>query len=161
MDKRSEIERLCGHDYDSLLKKVCQQPNYGKSVQVNVTSAARTQFALSKDRLLTYSKFQGKDYVHIRVYGRTKTTPPKLFPTKKGIALTPKQFVSLIYLFDYIDRIFDDSEKPENKNHEPYRIHISGLVYVWITPGMRCIHLRYAYKKDGKILPSKFKVCII
>jgi|SRR6185436_15293316 len=146
-----------GHDdYETLMRGLSDDPNFAQND--NDTRVIGTEYALSQDKMLTYSKFQGKDYVHIRIHGQNETSG-KRFPTKKGIALTPMQFAALISMFGHIDRNYEDLQKPENLNHEPYRVHISGLVYVWITPGIRCIHVRHAYKKEGKILPSKFKVC--
>ena len=134
------------------------EPNFVENI--NDTRDIGTQYALGQDKMLAYCKYQGKDYVHICMYGRNKTSG-KRFPTKKGIALTPMQFASLISMFDHIDRNYDDLQKPENLNGEPYRVHISGLVYVWIKPGIRCIHVHHAYQKEEKILPSKFKVCTL
>ena len=60
-------------------------------------------FSLEEERYLTVAKFRGNHRIHIRDFFRDRTGVLK--PTKRGIALTPKQWRKIKLLITSVDQL--------------------------------------------------------
>jgi len=101
---------------------------------------------------LSFSRFNGQDFIHIREY---ETTGERMYPTKKGVCFTPTQLMRLLNLFEEIN---------ERRRHQssiafykmPYKNHLGAGFYVSIN---ECdgVDLRHYWRPKGasKAVPTK------
>jgi len=99
-------------------------------------------------KYLTAVNFKGRVFVHVRQYDIAKHEVR--YPTKRGICMSATRFASLVQKLGEIDKAYK-----EIKEEECF-IDIGGKLYVMIKPGYNCVSLRHVFKKDGKLLASKF-----
>jgi len=77
--------------------------------------------------------------------------------------MTTEQFVSLVSKLNEITATYyevQESDASLESKEETTMIHISGKLYAMFSPSYKLIHVRRAFKRDGKLLPSKFQVSI-
>lgn len=110
------------------------------------------EFKLGNDVYLVVSLFNDETVVHIRKYDLKKDGIGK-YPTKIGVCLTPKRFVSLITNFDDIDNMYKYVSRTDG---EWRTIHIGGELYASVTNDYKCINLRHFYRSENnKALPGR------
>jgi hypothetical protein len=111
------------------------------------------EFKLEGDVYLVLSEFDNKKVVHIRKYA-TKTDGSGKYPTKIGICLSPKRFVSLITNFEQIGDAYEYVSKTEG---EWRTVHIGGELYASVSSDYKCINLRHFFRSPdtNKAIPGQ------
>lgn len=107
---------------------------------------------LSEEKIIQVRVFRGRLSVDIRRW--FKDTQGCLIPTRKGIAVTPACWATLLYDADVISQTLARIKSGERVTEKK---HISGGVYLQMATPFWTVHLREYYKdkKDGGIKPSR------
>jgi hypothetical protein len=108
---------------------------------------------LGENVFMSVRTFNGQKNVHIRKYELKKDGSGGKYPTKTGVCLSPKRYVSLLVNIDNIDAAY----KFVNSTEDAWRtVHIGGELYASVTNGFKCINLRFFFKSPtGKVLPGR------
>lgn len=107
---------------------------------------------LSEDKIIQARSFQGRLSVDIRRW--FKDTQGCLIPTRKGIAMTPVCWATLLRDADDISEMLTRIKRGEQVREKQ---HLSGGVYIQMATPFWTVHIRghYKDKKDGEIKPSR------
>ena len=101
--------------------------------------------SLRDDVFLTVGRFRGSKVVNVRQYDQADNG--KLFPTKRGICLTPGRFAALVEQLDDIDSMYAYVTTAESRALDEWRtIHLGGGIYATAASGFDLINIRCFFK---------------
>lgn len=110
-----------------------------------MTRRAEKMISLRDDVFLTVGRFRGSKVVHIRQYDQADNG--KLFPTKRGVCLTPGRFAALVEQFGDIDLMYQFVCDNISEAVDEWRtIHLGGGIYVTAATGFDLINIRNFFK---------------
>ncbi len=114
---------------------------------------ADMKFPLGSDRYLVVSKWKGQTRISLREYVSYDGSD-KLYPTKKGIALTVDNWIDLKLVFDEINALLSTLSIAEQVD---YKHHIGSNVFVTVKTGWPNVDIRSWWLPEdaNDIVPTK------
>ncbi|XP_033725412.1 uncharacterized protein LOC117315366 [Pecten maximus] len=101
---------------------------------------------IGNDCFVVANEFRGRTLIHIRLYDTSEKGT--LYPTKKGVALSPQQWKKLqIWYAEDVDQAL---VKYREGNGVDLKIHLGGNNYVSLSTGFAQVHIRRWFMPDAK-----------
>ena len=145
----------------NLLKRTVEAAEEDTIELVPAVDATHFDVEFAPGKRLVYLHFGGREFIHIREYG---SMGGRLYPTKKGVCLTPSRLRALQERISTIDELLAQLEMNDAYGvtvggEDPlYKQHLGGAIYASVSEKYQGVNLRRHFTPPAQnilIVPTK------